>query len=100
MIETPVKRPVSPLRLTISALLCLGLIGGIAPSGLASAPSREDLPAIAPGPFQPTAESLKTYQYPDWFRDSKLGIWAHWGPQAVPMFGDWYARQLYQQGGP
>ena len=54
---------------------------------------------IAPGLFQPTTTLLKTYQYPEWFRDAKLGMWAHWGPQAVPMFGDWYARQLYQQGG-
>ena len=48
--------------------------------------------------LSPPRASLKTYQYPEWFRDAKLGMWAHWGPQAVPMFGDWYARQLYQQG--
>ncbi|MGA2031222.1 MAG: hypothetical protein ABSG68_03110 [Thermoguttaceae bacterium] len=28
---------------------------------------------IAPGPFQPTAESLKQYRCPHWFRDAKLG---------------------------
>ena len=50
---------------------------------------------IAPGPFKPTDESLKQYQYPDWFRDAKFGIWAHWGPQAMPRRGDWYARNLY-----
>ncbi|MGA2749544.1 MAG: alpha-L-fucosidase [Verrucomicrobiota bacterium] len=54
--------------------------------------------AIAPGPFQPTMDSLTNYEYPKWFRDAKFGIWAHWGPQAVPMEGDWYARQMYQQG--
>jgi alpha-L-fucosidase len=53
---------------------------------------------IAQGPFQPTPESLKQYQYPDWFRDAKFGIWAHWGPQAVPMDGDWYARGIYEPG--
>ena len=53
---------------------------------------------IAEGPFKPTAESLKQYQYPDWFRDAKFGIWAHWGPQAVPMDGDWYARGMYEPG--
>jgi len=58
----------------------------------------EQEPAIAPGPFKPSAESLKQYQFPEWFRDAKLGIWAHWGPQAVPMFGDWYAKNLYIQG--
>lgn len=30
-----------------------------------------------------------------WFRDAKFGIWSHWGPQSVPMRGDWYARRLY-----
>jgi alpha-L-fucosidase len=37
---------------------------------------------------------------PDWFRDAKLGIWAHWGPQCVPEFGDWYGRLMYVQGNP
>jgi len=50
------------------------------------------------GPFKPTMDSLKSYQYPKWFRDAKFGIWAHWGPQSVPMEGDWYARQMYEQG--
>lgn len=50
---------------------------------------------INAGPFKPTEESLKEYKYPDWFRDAKFGIWAHWGPQAVPRQGDWYARNLY-----
>jgi len=55
----------------------------------------ENLP-IYPGKFKPTDESLKTYQYPEWFRDVKFGIWAHWGPQAVPREGDWYARGMYE----
>jgi alpha-L-fucosidase len=49
--------------------------------------------------FEPTFESLKNYQCPEWFRDAKFGIWAHWGPQAVPMVGDWYARHMYEEGG-
>ncbi|MBC7399175.1 MAG: alpha-L-fucosidase [Mucilaginibacter sp.] len=53
---------------------------------------------INPGPFKPTDESLKEYKYPEWFRDAKFGIWAHWGPQAVPRQGDWYARGMYEQG--
>ena len=43
---------------------------------------------------------LRTYQCPEWFRDVKFGIWSHWGPQSVPMFGDWYARNMYIQGSP
>jgi alpha-L-fucosidase len=39
---------------------------------------------IAPGKFQPTWDSLKQYQVPDWFRNAKFGIWAHWGPQCEP----------------
>ena len=57
----------------------------------------QNLP-VTPGPFQPTMDSLTNYTYPEWFRDAKFGIWAHWGPQSVPMMGDWYARKMYQQG--
>lgn len=53
---------------------------------------------IAPGKFQPTWESLKQYQTPEWFRDAKFGIWAHWGPQCQAEAGDWYARGMYQEG--
>jgi alpha-L-fucosidase len=51
-----------------------------------------------PGPFAPTLESLGEFVCPDWFRDAKLGIWSHWGPQSVPMYGDWYARNMYIEG--
>jgi alpha-L-fucosidase len=56
---------------------------------------------IAPGPFQPTWESLESnYHLPDWYRDAKFGIWMHWGPQCQPGDGDWYAKYLYDQGRP
>jgi alpha-L-fucosidase len=48
--------------------------------------------------FTPDMESLTKYRTPDWFRDAKLGMWACWGPEAVPEMGDWYARNLYIQG--
>lgn len=57
-------------------------------------------PIMFNGPFEPTEASLKQYQYPEWFRDAKFGFWAHWGPQAVPRRGDWYARKMYIQGDP
>ncbi len=57
-------------------------------------PKSQDLPLVD-GPFKGTAESLKKFRSPDWFRDGKFGIWAHWGPQAVTGDGDWYARQMY-----
>jgi alpha-L-fucosidase len=50
------------------------------------------------GPFKPTWDSLQQYQTPGWFRDAKFGIWAHWGPQCQPEFGDWYAREMYMEG--
>ncbi len=48
--------------------------------------------------FEPTFQSLRTYSAPEWFRNAKFGIWSHWGPQSVPMFGDWYARNMYIEG--
>lgn len=53
---------------------------------------------IAPGPFKPTWESLQNYKTPDWFRNAKFGMWAHWGPQCQAEAGDWYARNMYQEG--
>ena len=41
---------------------------------------------------------LLEYDVPEWYRDAKFGIWAHWGPQCVPEAGDWYARNMYVQG--
>ena len=52
---------------------------------------------LAPGPYQPSWESLSHYECPDWFRDAKFGIWAHWGPQCQPEQGDWYARKMYME---
>jgi len=73
------------------------LLAFLAQASLAGAQTKLNLP-IAPGPFKPTMESLKQYECPTWFRDAKFGIWAHWGPQAVPMDGDWYARGMYEPG--
>ena len=56
-----------------------------------------DVEPIAGGKFQPRWESLEQNEAPEWFRDAKFGIWAHWGPQCEPEQGDWYARHLYIQ---
>ena len=50
--------------------------------------------------FEASFESLRTHTYPEWFMNAKFGIWSHWGPQSVPMYGDWYARNMYIQGSP
>ena len=67
-------------------------------AGLARDLRASAVPAILPGPFEPTRDSLKRYQAPEWFRDAKFGIWAHWGPQSAAEYGDWYARNIYIQG--
>ena len=53
---------------------------------------------IQKGKYKPTWESLSDYKCPAWFRDAKFGIWAHWGPQCQPEYGDWFARRMYEQG--
>ncbi len=50
------------------------------------------------GPFKADWESLLDYEAPEWYRDAKFGIWAHWSPQCVPEDSDWYARNMYIQG--
>jgi alpha-L-fucosidase len=65
----------------------------------ATAIARPGIAANAAEPIAPTWELLAShYRVPDWFRDAKFGIWAHWGPQCQPEFGDWYARLMYMQG--
>jgi alpha-L-fucosidase len=57
---------------------------------------------IAPGPFTADWKSFtpdKLKSEPDWWRDAKIGVWFHWGPQSMGRNGDWYARFLYQQKG-
>jgi alpha-L-fucosidase len=74
-------------------------------AGISAAQSRFAVAApsgldIETGPFRGTRESLARYEIPEWFRDAKFGIWAHWGPQSVPEDGDWYARNMYLEGSP
>ncbi len=53
---------------------------------------------MLPGKYQPTWASLQQHKVPEWFRDAKFGIWAHWGPQCVEGSGDWMARSMYMEG--
>lgn len=83
--------------MTTNAAKLTGLTLGTLLTAAAQNPSL-DLPAIADGPFTPDWNSLTNYQTPDWFRDAKFGIWAHWGAQCQPEHGDWYARKMYEEG--
>jgi alpha-L-fucosidase len=51
--------------------------------------------------FEPTWDSLRNYQVPDWFKNAKFGIFIHWGLYSVPAFdNEWYSRNMYQIGNP
>lgn len=101
--------PLRTARLVAAVLLPLGLfvaapsaegavepqesnpsLGEKAPSGLPTEdPAIERLhpmlaPVIEQGPFAPSWASLIEHPLPRWFKDSKVGISAHWGPYAVP----------------
>ena len=80
--------------LSIAGIVTLALLQLLA-MGTAKLPAADRQLAVPEGPFKPDDASLKQYKYPDWFRDAKLGIWAVWGPEAVPQQGDWYAHRLY-----
>jgi len=62
-------------------------------------PVSDSAEPVAEGRFEPTWESLGAYRTPEWFRDAKFGIWAHWGAQCVEGSGDWNARRIYEEGG-
>ncbi|MBR5149576.1 MAG: alpha-L-fucosidase [Bacteroidaceae bacterium] len=53
---------------------------------------------VETGAFAPEWESLSAWECPEWFKDAKFGIWAHWGPQCQAEGGDWYARHMYYEG--
>ena len=92
------RREENPLLITRRA--ALKILAGVVPSlqaKRACAFGQSD-PKITTGQFEGTRESLKSYRVPDWFRDAKFGIWAHWGPQSAPEYGDWYARRMYIEG--
>jgi alpha-L-fucosidase len=36
--------------------------------------------------FEPTLESVRQHQVPDWYHDAKLGIFVHWGLYSVPAW--------------
>ncbi len=66
------------------------------PLGAAPAPIEViDVP-IADGPCQPNWKSLgDNFKRPTWWREAKIGMWLHWGPQSVAEDGDWYAKWIY-----
>lgn len=61
-------------------------------------PIRSGNEPVETGKFESNWQSLSQYKVPEWFRNAKFGIWAHWGPQCQAEQGDWYARGMYEEG--
>lgn len=83
-------------------------LAGLSASALGGEPAISPLSALRPVKVSPPqsfsgdwTSLVAGYTAPDWFRDAKFGIWAHWGAASVPAAGDdWYARHMYVQGHP
>ena len=60
--------------------------------------AQTDNVTVKTGTFEGNWESLSAWECPEWFKDAKFGIWAHWGPQCQAEDGDWYARFMYYEG--
>ncbi len=45
--------------------------------------------------FEPTWESLTKYEVPEWWQNTKFGIYFHWGPYSVPGYQEWYSHWMY-----
>ncbi len=73
------------LRKTLSAIAMLMALNATAQENV----------AVKTGDYTPDWESLEAWECPEWFKNAKFGIWAHWGPQCEPASGDWYARHMY-----
>ena len=91
------------MKIAILSLLCplvsIVFAANPIPTDLTpSVPVTGDKEPVAKGKFEPAWKSLEQYVTPEWFRDAKFGIWAHWGPQCQPEAGDWYARHMYLEG--
>lgn len=83
----------------VTLVLLFVLVFAMAPSTQAKEPALSNVKVT----FQPTWESLQQYECPEWFRDAKFGIYAHWGPYSAAMGSrntDWYSRNMYQKGHP
>lgn len=47
--------------------------------------------------YEPAWESLERHRVPEWLKDSKFGIYFHWGPYSVPAFEtEWYPHYMYR----
>ena len=75
-------------NLLLSVLMAVGLVASAQQADV----------AVKTGTFSADYKSLSGWECPEWFKDAKFGIWAHWGPQCHAEDGDWYARFMYFEG--
>ena len=53
---------------------------------------------IENGKYKDNWQSLCRHKAPQWYCDSKLGIFIHWGVYSVPAYGnEWYPRSMYDK---
>lgn len=72
---------------------------GLAASALIPRGLKAQGPMI--GKYQATWDSLKQYRVPEWYLDSKFGIFLHWGVYSVPAHAsEWYPRLMYRREDP
>ena len=80
------------MRAFIFILVLTGTFG-FATAGTAQEPPQQQ---------GPTWEELRARPYPQWFQDTKLGIFIHWGIYSVPAYsgkeeyGEWFLRGLQE----
>ncbi|MBR2238718.1 MAG: alpha-L-fucosidase [Prevotella sp.] len=86
------------MKRILLSLSCLVAMGMTAQQETYPVPVSEEHEKMQTGQYEPTWQSLQTHETPEWFRNAKFGIWAHWGAQCVEGSGDWMARELYMEG--
>ncbi|KAK7992123.1 hypothetical protein PG988_000917 [Apiospora saccharicola] len=47
--------------------------------------------------YEPTYDSVYGHEAPEWFNNAKFGIFIHWGPYAVPGWGDVGPQESYAE---
>ena len=91
------------VRSRASSLLLVLVAGALRSAQEAAGADAMESPRAATGPFEPEWESLRQYRCPEWFRDAKFGIYAHWGPYSAARGTrntDWYSRNMYRNDHP
>ena len=67
----------------------------------ATAKKNEKSSIVQTAEYKADWESLKQYEVPEWWLNTKFGIYFHWGPYSVPAHEtEWYSIHMYTKGHP